>query len=744
MIYVNVIVDNKSKYTDNLFTYKADMNVQVGDLVVVPFGRYNKEKKALVCGTEEADLSEVVTGTETAESSAAASGTETTPPSAAASGTKTTTPSEVAGGNETTQLSEDKIKGVIGVEKAGYLTEEMVKTILWMKQRYGIKYHDAYRCFTVKGKDAKEGKEKEPYSGISGNYSRPQALTGEQQVAVNAITRALESGKQTNFLLHGVTSSGKTQVYMEAIEKTISLGKKAIMLVPEISLTKQVIEVFAGRFGKEKLAVLHSKLTPRERYDEWKRIREGKADVVIGARMGVFAPLSDIGLIVMDEEHETSYKADMTPKYDTVDIAMKRLGYYKGVLLAGSATPSVVSYSRVNQGIYTLLSLKERYNNTPLPQVEIVDMRKELRAGNTTIFSNSLYRQIKEEIEEGRQVILLQNRRGYSNFVSCRNCGNVMRCPECGISLTYHKAGEKLMCHYCGRTFPVPKQCPECDSSYIKHFGIGTEQVEEAINEFFPGVKTDRLDIDALKTRRDLDRILDAFGKGDTKILVGTQLVAKGLDFHNVGLVGIIAADVTLNIPDYRSSERTFQLITQAAGRAGRGDRRGKVVIQTYEPDNYALLASARHDYEAFYNREIQMREFMEYPPFTDLIMVNFTSEDEELAVEWGNRCKRYMENALKQDLKNAGKKETEKDSGKKQGKDTENPPAKRDNFKILAPRMASSFKGKDAVRFYLLIKCPKGERNRYIYYLENFNIILREEKVNCNMDLDVNPYSVY
>ena len=266
-------------------------------------------------------------------------------------------------------------------------------------------------------------------------------------------------------------------------------------------------------------------------------------------------------------------------RYDTVDIALKRLGYYNGILLLGSATPSVVSYSRVEQGIYKLLKLEHRYNKTPLPSVSIVDMREELKQGNTSIFSGQLYSAIKEELEEGRQVILLQNRRGYANFVSCRSCGKFMKCPDCGISLTYHKSKNKLLCHYCGKSFEIPKFCPECESSYIKYFGIGTEQVEEAVNEYFPGVETDRLDIDALKTRKDLDRILGAFAKGDTKVLIGTQLVAKGLDFDNVGLVGVIAADTTLNIPDYRSSERTFQLITQAAGRAGRGDRRGRVII---------------------------------------------------------------------------------------------------------------------------------------------------------------------
>ena len=669
MKYINVVVDNKSKYTDGFYTYKADDTVSVGDLVALPFGTHNKEKTGIVCGYAD-----------------------------------------------TLDCEEEKIKTILHVKENNYLSEEIIKTALWMKQRYGIKYYDALKCFIASGNPPKEGKEKEPYKNIKGKYNKPEKLTDEQSFAVNEVEKALKSSEQTNFLIHGVTSSGKTQVYMESIEKALELGKTAIMLVPEISLTKQVIEVFVGRFGKEKIAVMHSKLTPRERFDEWKRIKDGKVSIVIGARLAVFAPLSNIGLIIMDEEHEASYKADMTPKYDTVDIALKRLGYYKGVLLLGSATPSVVSYSRVQEGIYKLITLKERYNKTPLPEVEIVDMREELKEGNTTIFSRRLYSQIREELEEGRQVILLQNRRGYSNFVSCRECGKAIKCPECGISLTYHKSKEKLMCHYCGRNFPVPKECPECGSKYIKHFGIGTEQVEEAIKEYFPQASTDRLDIDALKTRKDLDRILNDFAQGNTDILIGTQLVAKGLDFDNVGLVGIIAADVGLNIPDYRSAERTFQLITQASGRAGRGDRRGKVIIQSYEPENYAIVESASNNYEGFYKEEIRLREFMDYPPFTDLIMVNFTSESENLAIETSKRCKIYMERALGKELKK----------------------------EILEPRISQNFKGKDAFRYYLFIKCPKGQRNKYVYYLDSFNNILVKERVDCNMDLDINPYSTF
>jgi len=667
MKYAEIIVDNKSKHTDNLFTYGVNgQTVTIGDRVKIPFGKSDKEREGYVFKL-----------------------------------------------TNDTDCPEEKLKFINSVDENVSLTEEIMATAGWMKQRYGIKYYDCVKCFVPNGRPPKEGKEKEPYKNLKSEYKKPEKLTYEQQQAVEKINAAIEEDDHEIFLIHGVTSSGKTEVYMQAIEKSLTLGKTAIMLVPEIALTKQIIERFIGRFGKEQIAVMHSKLTGRERYDEWQRIRKGQAKVVIGARMGVFAPLENIGVIIMDEEHEATYKADMTPKYETVDIALKRLKYYNGVLLLGSATPSVVSYERCREGIYKLIELKERYNKTALPEVEIIDMRKELKDGNMSIFSNRLYSKMKETLENGKQVILFQNRRGYSNFISCRECGTVMKCPNCGISLTYHKNSNAAICHYCGRKFPVPKTCPECSSKYIKFFGIGTEQVEEAAAEYFPKYKSDRLDFDSIKSRKDMDEILNRFSSGETDILIGTQLVAKGLDFQNVGLVGVIAADVTLNIPDYRSSERTFQLITQVAGRAGRGAEQGSVIVQTYEPDNYALMAAKKHDYDGFFKEEIALREFMEYPPFSDIIMVNFTAENEELCINTAERCRVYMENAAGIEYRN----------------------------KILAPRVSNSFKGED-FRYYILIKCPRGSRNRFIYYLDCFDKILITEKVDCNMNIDVNPYS--
>lgn len=669
MKYINVIIDHNSRHTDNFFTYKTDLPVKRGDLVQVPFNRGNKLKTAYVFDTDAIPNCDPAI-----------------------------------------------IKEVVSVEEYVSLTDEIMDTCLWMKARYGIKYQDAVKCFVPNGKPAKAGREKEPYKDESGEHQDIEFLTDEQKNAVEAIVAAVKENRQENFLIHGVTGSGKTEVYMQAIAHVLKEGKTAIMLVPEIALTKQILERFIGRFGKKNIAVLHSKLTPRERFDEWMRIRRGEAKIVIGARLGVFAPLQNIGIIIMDEEHEATYKSDMTPKYETVDIALKRLMYYKGVLVMGSATPSVVSYQRAKDGIYQLLELKQRYNANPLPRVELVDMREELKEGNRTIFSDLLYRKMEETLEKGQQIILFLNRRGYSTFISCRECGEVMKCPECGVSLVYHKHENAGVCHYCGKRFDIPKVCPSCGSKYIKYFGAGTEKVEEFTKELFPDRVVERLDLDTAKNNREITRIINGFSKGKTDILIGTQLVAKGLDFKNVGLVGVVAADVSLHIPDYRSTERTFQLVTQVAGRAGRGDEEGLVIVQSYTPDNFALTTAAEHDYKSFFETEIQIRGFMDYPPFTDLILVEFTSDNERTAMDTADYCRNYLQKS----------------------------PIENETDHIFAPKLSSHFKGKESYRYYILIKCPKGLRNQYIHYIHCFGSELVKQKIDCNLTIDVNPYSTF
>ena len=666
MGYVDIVIDNKSRHTDELYTYRTDRKLRVGQVVSVPFGKGKKNRRGFVFRVDVAP-----------------------------------------------DYDPSKIRSIADVIDEYALTEEAVNTIAWMRQRYGIRYMDGIRCFIPGGKPPRPGREKHPYASVRPEPQNIEDLTGEQQEALKRIYAAADEKRQASFLLHGVTGSGKTEVYMQAIAHVIAEGRGAIMLVPEIALTKQIVERFAGRFGMENIAVLHSKLTVRERYDEWMRVFRGEAKIVIGARIGVFAPLRNIGLIIMDEEHEATYKSDQTPKYETVDIAAKRLMYHHGIMILGSATPSVVSYQRAREGIYELLIMKHRYNEVPLPSVELVDMKKEIRSGNRTAFSDSLYRQMRKALDERSQIILFLNRRGYSTYLSCSHCGESLKCPECGITLVYHKRENAALCHYCGRKYPVPDICPSCGEGEIRYLGTGTEKVEEEAHELFPESSIERFDLDTAVSSREINRILGSFSKGKTDILIGTQLVAKGLDFRNVGLVGVISADVSLNIPDYRATERTFQLVTQVAGRSGRGDRQGKVVVQTLTPDNFALRAAAAHDYHDFFNKEIAVRRMMDYPPFTDLIAAEFTSEDEETAIKEAGRCRDYM---IRAGLPGA------------EG--------------IFLPQVSSAFKGNSASRWHILMKCPKGERNKYIYYLRYFGEQMTRRRIACSLTIDVNPYS--
>ena len=599
-----------------------------------------------------------------------------------------------------------KIKEISEKDDAVSLTEEIVSTCIWMKQRYGIKYIDAIRCFVPPGKPPKEGKEKRPTKDAGIEEQNIDELTDEQRYAVEEIEKAIDLGVQKNFLIHGVTGSGKTEVYMQAIERVLKKDKTVIMLVPEIALTKQITERFIGRFGRDAVAILHSRLTKRERFDEWARIRSGEAKIAIGARMAVFSPMENIGLIIMDEEHEATYKADMNPKYETVDIAMKRAISHKAIL------PSVVSYQRAKDGIYELQELKNRYNGTELPEIQIADMRDELKRGNRAMFSEFLRREMEETLSRGEQIILFLNRRGYSSVVTCKECGETLICDNCGITLTYHKKENAGICHYCGRKYPISK-CEKCGSELMRYIGVGTEQVEEFTKSIFPDRTVARLDLDTAKNAREISNIIGDFASGKTDILIGTQLVAKGLDFRNVGLVGVVSADGSLHIPDYRSAERTFQLITQVAGRAGRGDKKGKVIVQTYSPENYAITAAARYDYEGFFNQEISFRKMMKYPPYTDLILVEFTHEKEDVALKAADDFKGYISKLV---------------SNK--------------NDEVFEPRLQSHFKGQDgnSFRYYILIKSGKGNRNHYLAAISSYIEKKLAEK-GASIIVDVNPY---
>ena len=460
----------------------------------------------------------------------------------------------------------------------------------------------------------------------------PELMPGQKR-AVDTLVKALE-GNGGRFLLHGVTGSGKTEVYIRIIRRALELGKTAIVLVPEIALTPQMVSWLHGRFGAD-AAVLHSSLSAGERYDEWRRIRTGKARVVIGARSAIFAPIENIGVIVVDEEHENTYQSDNRPRYDAREVAWQRAIKNNAVLLLGSATPSISTYMRVMHGVrpenrLELIELRERVKGRPLPEVDVVDMRGEFEKGNHSIFSGRLTALLGECLEKGKQAMLFINRRGHSTFVSCRACGYVVKCDQCDVSMTFHQTENTLRCHYCGKTLAPPKKCPNCQSGYIKYFGAGTQKVQEEVKRLFPNARVARMDVDTTREKDAHARILERFRTGETNVLVGTQMIAKGLDFPNVTLVGVVAADMTLNLPDYRSIERTFQLITQVAGRAGRADDPGRVVVQTYDPEHYGIKLAAAQDYRAFYTRESAYRRAALYPPFTVIARIIFSGKDEK------------------------------------------------------------------------------------------------------------------
>ncbi|MFD1862425.1 primosomal protein N' [Planococcus chinensis] len=469
-------------------------------------------------------------------------------------------------------------------------------------------------------------------------------LTEAQQTAFDAIRGALQTPK--TFLLHGITGSGKTEIYLQAIDEVLKEGKEAIMLVPEISLTPQMTLRFKERFG-DLVAVLHSGLSAGEKYDEWRKIQRAEVKVVVGARSAIFAPFENLGLIILDEEHESSYKQDDSPRYHARDVAIWRAGQHNCPVILGSATPSLESYARAQKGVYELLVLEKRAKNQPLPTVHIVDMREELRNGNRSMFSIPLAEAIRERLDRKEQVVLFLNKRGYSSFVLCRDCGTVMQCPNCDISLTYHRSSELMKCHYCGYDEPVPHTCPECQSEHIRFFGTGTQKVEEELAKLVPGARVLRMDVDTTRNKGAHEKILSAFGEGKADILLGTQMIAKGLDFPNITLVGVLSADTTLHLPDFRAAEKTYQLLTQVSGRAGRDKLPGEVYVQSYTPEHYAITLAKDQLYEPFYDQEMAMRRASGYPPYYYVVNIQFTHEDLMTVAGYAEQTVRFLQGQL-------------------------------------------------------------------------------------------------
>ena len=458
-------------------------------------------------------------------------------------------------------------------------------------------------------------------------------LAPEQKTSYEEIKKTIDKGGLSTILLHGVTGSGKTEVYMQAIEYVLSKGKTAIVLVPEIALTPQAVERFRSRFTKG-VAVLHSALSEGERYDEWRRIKRGEVGIVIGARSAIFAPIENIGLIVVDEEHETSYKQESSPRYHARDVAIMRAKFAGATVVLGTATPTLESYSNTRTGKFIVAPLLKRIDDRPLPEVKVVDMRSERKRGNRSIFSGKLQAAIGEHLARKEQVILFLNRRGFATFALCPDCGYVVNCPNCSITLTYHRQKMVMRCHYCNYQRKPPDICPKCQSLEVRYFGVGTQKIENELHRLFPEARSVRMDVDTTSRKGSHEKILSAFGREEFDILVGTQMVAKGLDYPKVTLIGVISADTTLNIPDFRAGERTFALLTQVAGRTGRGSLGGEVIIQTYNPDHYSVRYACGHDYPSFYEEEIITRQELSYPPFSRLISVTVQGSKEKVTAD--------------------------------------------------------------------------------------------------------------
>lgn len=538
------------------------------------------------------------------------------------------------------------------------------------------------------------------YDGIS-NYKRVN-LTDKQRLVSDTIISSF--GKSDTFLLYGVTGSGKTEVYMDVIEKAINNGKSAIMLVPEIGLTPQIVGKFISRFGNV-ISVLHSKLSDSERYDEYRKITNGESKIVIGTRSAIFVPFTNIGVIIIDEEHTLSYKQDNNPRYSAINVAEWRSKYHNCPLVLGSATPSLESFAKAGNHVYKLLSLTERAGGSVLPIVNIVDMKEEVKKGNF-ILSDILKNKIGEVLDRGEQAIILLNRRGYSSTISCRECGYVYKCPNCDITYTYHKSSNNLKCHYCGYSMVLPNKCSICGSDNLKDYGLGTEKLEETLNSLYKA-RIVRMDVDTTSKKGQHQKIIDDFGEHKYDILIGTQMIAKGLDFPLVTLVGVVSIDSSLTSPDYRASENTFQLLSQVSGRAGRSENKGEVIIQTFNPDHYAITLAKNHDYIDFYKEEMKIRKMLKYSPYYYMVLVSITSKDYELGFKEANKIGSYIRNNINKDSI------------------------------VLGPTMANMFKVNNIYHYQIIIKYRKDDS---LMKVLKFIIDMQVKNNKIDVSIDFNP----
>ena len=678
MIFADIIIDISSEKLDRSFQYRVpeelEKEIKVGMVVSIPFGNGNQLRKGYVTGlTREPKVDPArlknICGISSAE--------ETTESRliALAAWMRENYGSTMIQALKTVLPIQEKMKAKekrylclkISREEAEKILEELEKTRfkartrllreLLKEPRLDVSYasKELGATTSVVKKMTEQGIISIEYEELLRNsldteklrLEEELPLTPEQETAVREILREWEKETPRPVLIDGVTGSGKTQVYMKLIETVLDQGQQAIILIPEIALTYQTVRRFYARFG-EKVSVINSRQSQGERYDQFKRARRGEVQVMVGPRSALFTPFANLGLIVIDEEHESSYKSENSPRYHARETAVERARLEHARVVLGSATPSLEAYHKAMEGTYGLVKLQSRYQDRPMPLVSVVDLREELKAGNRSVLSRKLKEAMKDRLEKREQIILFLNRRGYAGFVSCRSCGEVLKCPHCDVSLSEHNNG-RLLCHYCGYETVKPQACPVCGSPYIGGFKAGTQQIEKVVKEAFPGVRTLRMDFDTTRTKGSYEKILSAFALHEADVLIGTQMIVKGHDFPDVTLVGIVAADLSLNAEDYRCSERTFQLLCQAVGRGGRGNKPGEAVIQTYHPDHYSIQAAAVQDYEAFYQEEMSYRMLLDYPPASHMMAVLGSCPEEELLVQAMHYLELYIHRVYKE-----------------------------------------------------------------------------------------------
>ena len=724
-MYIDVLVELKAKKLDKTFTYHVPSNLEasinVGKRVLVPFGRQKLEgfiislNNSLSFDYDIKDIIEVIDDDVIINDEMMRLGRYIKNKTLCTliSAYQTMLPSALKAHKDFVinkkyesylTICDDSIKSNIKSDKQKMIFDLLSKNEFVLKRECTSISNYVVKSFIDKGfiKEVKKEVYRNTFSDIKKDSNI--VLNNEQK---SAVSKVINSDGFKPFLLHGVTGSGKTEVYMNIIDHYLKIGKEALVLVPEISLTPQMVLNFRKRFGTS-IAILHSGLSDGEKYDEYRKILKGEVSIVIGARSAVFAPLTNLGVIIIDEEHSSTYKQDNTPKYNAIDVAIFRGKRHNCPIVLGSATPSIESYTRAKSGVYELIELKKRVNNN-LPDVLIVDMRDEIKQGNR-VFSSVLSSSINERLQKGEQVILLLNRRGFSTISSCSDCGFVDKCPNCDIPLVYHKSSNTMRCHYCGYGSSKKRECPSCHSKSLNDFGMGTEKLEEYVKNNFPLAKVVRMDVDTTSRKGAHERIINDFRDLKYNVLIGTQMIAKGLDFPLVTLVGVVNGDASLAIPDFRSGERTFQLLNQVAGRAGRASIPGKVIIQGFNVDHYSILCASRHDYLSFYNEEMRIRRMLKYPPYYNLCSIKVKSKYEDIAIKEGNKIVDFLKGCL--DASNI----------------------------ILGPSSSNMLKINNVYNIGIVIKYKKTEllidKLQYINdkYVDNKDVLI---------DIDLNPYKI-